>query len=138
MAETPNSIVTPQHVKTAYAVCTAAKSDYTSTTNAVRLLPLATVPNGALVKKVTAIPRGSNPTSNKLHLYGSPDGTTMYLTDSALLPAYSDSTGTATTKADFGYTNDAPLRVQAGEELWVATSVAVTGGVVFRVEYEAF
>lgn len=140
MAETPNSFISPQHVKTSTAVVTSAKADYTtSPTGAVRLLAAASVPNGALVKRLTAISKGGNPSANQLQLYRSYDsGVTVVFADSSVLPAYSLATSTAVTKGDFGYTNDSPLRVQAGEELWVATAATLAAGVVFIVEYEAF
>jgi hypothetical protein len=138
MAVTPNSLITPQSVVAATAVCVAAKTDLTTTTSAQRLVAAASNPNGGLVKRLFAIPRGTAP-AMQLQLYRSINaGVTLTLADSAQLPAFTASTAAAVTKGDFGYTADAPLRLQAGEELWVGTGVAVAAGVVFVAEIEAF
>lgn len=138
MSTTPNSIVTPQTMQSAWAVVTAAKSTYADNVNAVRLLPSASVPNGALVKRLFAIPRATV-SANQLQVYRSPDmGSTLGYADSALMAAYTMSATTATPKTDFGYSDAAPLRVKAGEELWCASAVALSAGIVFVVEYEAY
>jgi hypothetical protein len=138
MSTQPNSIVTPQNVVTATAVCTAAKSTYADNANAVRLLPAASNPNGSMVKHLTAMPRGTvAPT--QLQLFRSPDqGQTLNLVDSTLMGAYTLSQTTAIPKSDFGYSAFTPLRVEPGEELWVGIGVALAAGVIFSVEYEAF
>ena len=138
MSTTPNNVILPQSVQTAYAICTAAKTTYANNANGVRLLPAASVPNGALVKRCYAIPRNSVVTT-QLQLFRSPDqGTTLILSDSALMGAYTMSQTTAIPKTDFGYGVSLPVRVEAGEELWVGIGVALSAGVVFIVEYEAF
>lgn len=135
MSTTPNSFVTPQALKTFQVVATAAKSTYGDATNAVRLVNAAANVNGLFVKRLFAITRSSCG-ATQLQAYRSPDGVTMNFADSALLPAYSLASTTAAAKGDFGYTNDFYMRLQAGEELWVATGAAVSGGAVFIAECE--
>lgn len=139
MAVTPNSVVTPQNVKHSTAVCTAAKTDLSNNTNAVRLLAAASNVNGVLVKRVYAIPRGTS-VATQLQLFTSKDaGVTLSFSNSALLPAYTNSNNTRVEKGEFtDITADFPARLEAGEELWCGTGVALTAGIVFHVEYEAF
>lgn len=135
---TTNTAVLPQTPVTASAVVTASKTTYNDNVNAVRLIPAATVPNGALIKKLSAIPRASV-TASQLQIYRSPDqGTTLYLVDSALLPAYTMSSTTAVPKTDFGYADSNILKLKAGEELWCASAVALSAGIVFNIDYEAY
>lgn len=138
MSVTANSVVTPQIVRTATAVCTAAKTTYNDNANAVRLIGAATNPNGALVKRLFAIPR-STVGATQLQLYRSPDaGTTLVLAESALMSAYTMAQTTAAPKTDFGYSDGAPMRLAAGEELWAGIGFSVTGGIAFIAEYEAY
>ena len=96
------------------------------------------MPNGALVKRLYAMPRATCAASQLL-LFRSPDqGTTLALADSALLNAYTMSSTTAVPKTDFGFSDAFSIKIAAGEELWVATAVALAAGVVFVVEFEAY
>jgi hypothetical protein len=45
---------------------------------------------------------------------------------------------TAIPVTNFGYTEEVPIRLAAGEELYVATTVALAGGIVFHAEYTDF
>lgn len=137
MAVTPNSLVTPQNVRRAAAVCTAAKTTYADATNAVKLADAGA--NGSLVKSVKALPRATV-TATQLQLYASPDnGTTMHLIDSVLMAAYTMAQTTAVPVTDFALiSNDAPLRLGAGDSLWVAIGVALAGGIVFRAGIEDY
>lgn len=136
MAVTANSIITPQTPLAATAVVTTANSTYTDTpTNTVQLLGSST--NGARVTKLTALARATN-TATELQLYTSPDGgTTKRLVDSKLMAAYTVAQTTGQAKTDFGFSESAPLILQAGESLWVGIGVSNTG-VVFRAEGFAY
>lgn len=134
MAVTPNNIITPQAVKTANAVCTAAKSTYADSTNAVKLLTAGA--NGSVLYGLTAVPRATV-TATQLQLYRSPDnGTTMYLINSALMGAYTMAQTTAAPVTDFGYSETVPLRLGSSDTLWVGAGVALSGGIVFDARYE--
>jgi hypothetical protein len=77
MAVTANSIVTPQGIKSASAVCTAAKTTLNDSTNAVKILTPGA--NGSVLYGLKALARATV-TATQLQLYRSPDnGTTMYL-----------------------------------------------------------
>lgn len=136
MAVTPNSVITPQAVKSANAVCTAAKTTYADATNAVLLLTAGA--SGAVVYGITAIPRGTMTADNKVMLFRSRDnGATLYYVDAVLVPAYSTDTGTTKpTKGLVGYSETAPLRLGANETLYVATYTAAANGVVVDAQYE--
>lgn len=139
MAVTPNSVVTPQKVLTYNAVCTTAKTNYFDTTNAVKLIEGDDIPNGALIKSLRAIARATTSADIQLQFYRSRDGgVTLILSKSVVLPAYTYSTTTAPTAADFGATPDAPIRLGPGEEIWVAIATGLASGVVFEAEVEAY
>jgi hypothetical protein len=134
MTTTPNSIITAQAIKSADAVCTAAKTTYNDSTNAVRLVTAGA--NGSILYGLKAIPRATV-TATQLQLYRSPDnGTTMQFINSALMAAYTMANTTAAPVTDLGYTETAPLRIAAGDTLWVGAAVALAGGIVFDAQYE--
>lgn len=134
MAVTPNNIITPQAVRTANAVTTAAKTTYGDAVNAVKIVTPG--PNGAVLYGLKAAPRATV-TATQLQLYRSPDnGTTMYLIGSALMAAYTMAQTTAAPVSDFGYSESAPLRLGAADTLWVGAGVALAGGISFDAQYE--
>lgn len=134
MTVTANSIVTPQSVKSANAVCTAAKTTYNDATNAVNALNAGT--NGSVLYSLKAVPRATV-TATQLQLYRSRDsGTTLWLIATAVMSAYTMANTTAPTATDFGYSETNPLRLAAGDSLYVGAAVALAGGIVFDVQYE--
>jgi len=134
MPVTANSIITPQAVKSASAVCTAAKTTYGDATNAVKILTAGA--SGSVLYGLKAAPRATV-TATQLQLYRSPDnGTTMYLVNSAVMGAYTMAQTTAAPITDFGYTETSPLRLASTDTLWVAIGVALAGGVSFDGQYE--
>jgi hypothetical protein len=131
---TSNSIVTPQGLRTADAVCTAAKTTYNDSTNAVKLLTPGA--SGSLLYSLRAIPRATV-TATQLQLFRSPDnGTTMYLLTTALMAAYTMAQTTQALPTSFEYTETTPLRVAAGDTLWVGIGVALASGIVFDAACE--
>lgn len=134
MAVTPNSIVTAQAVKSASAVATAAKTTLSDSTNAVKLLTPGA--NGSVLYGLKALARATV-TATKVQLYRSPDnGTTMNLIATTVMAAYTMTNTDAQAVTDFGYTETSPLRVAAGDTLWIGASVALAGGIVFDAQYE--
>lgn len=139
-----NALVTPQAPIGLTAVVTTANSTYTdSPTNSVEFLPasgsaISTVaPRGMRLSKVTALARATN-TATELQLFVSDStGATKRFIASAVMPAYTVAQTTKQTAADFGFTDAAPLILQAGERLWLATGVANTG-IVGRAEGGAY
>lgn len=134
MATTPNSIITPQSLKAQSVVVTAAKTTLNDSANASGLVSASG--NGAVVYRITAMPRATV-TATQLQLYRSPDaGTTLYLINSVLMSAYTLANTTAVPVTDFGYSESNPLRLLASEVLYVGAAVALAGGIVFTAQYE--
>jgi len=134
LATTPNAIITPQSIKTANAICTAAKTTLNDATNAVLLLAAQT--NGAILYGLKATPRATV-TATQLQLYRSPDaGTTLYLIDSVLMAAHTIANTTEAATTDFGYSETLPLRLSSVDALYVGAAVALAGGIVFDAQFE--
>lgn len=137
MAVTPNSIVTAQAIRTATAVCTAAKTTYNDTANAVALLGAQS--NGCVIYSLKAMPRAQNAAAIQLQLYRSPDaGVTLYLINTVTMAVSNVTTTTGSvTPTDFGYSESNPLRLGNTDLLYVAIASALAGGVVFDAQLEA-
>ncbi|MDM9594734.1 hypothetical protein QU617_15605 [Pseudomonas guariconensis] len=122
--------------KTGSAIATAAVSGV-GTNTPTGLVPLgaAAGANGALVTKITAMPRATV-TASSLLLYSSKDaGATFQIIDSELMAAYTLAATTAIPETSFGnISQDTPLRLQAGEQLYVGSQVALAAGIQFRSE----
>ena len=135
MANTPLPAYV-QTQKTGSAVVTTAVTNITTDTptNLVALGDAAGV-NGGLVTKVTAMPRATV-TASSLLLYTSKDnGGTYNLIDSELMAAYTLSATTAIPETTFGNISPStPLRLEAGEQLYVGSQVLLAAGIVFRSE----
>lgn len=136
MAVTPNSIVTPQAVKSGYAMATTAKTVFTDTSNLVLLYTAGS--NGGLLKEVVASTLATTSAAVKLMLYSSKDGlTTAQAFSSVLYPAYTQSANTATPVTPFAeITEIAPKRLVAGEAVYAAIGVA--GNMQFRAGGEDY
>jgi hypothetical protein len=132
MAVTANSIITPQAVKLATAVCTSANTALDSPTQAVSLLTAGT--NGAVLYRLTALPRATV-TATKLQLYRYASSTYYYIGES-LMAAYTMAQTTTNPGTDFGFAETSPLRLNASDELRVAIGVSLAGGIVFTAQYE--
>lgn len=94
--------------------------------------------DGALLTKLTALPRATV-TASSLYLFVSKDsGTTKRLVSSSLLEAHTVAITTAIPTTDFGYTETDTLRLEAGEELYVSTAVALADGIVMTAQTSDF
>lgn len=127
-----------QSPKTATAVATAvATITDDNPSNTVLLLTAGS--DGAILTRLTAIPRATV-TASSLVLYVSSDGgTTKRLIDSVLMSAATVNTTTAVAVTTFStYTETTPLRLAASDKLYVGTQVALSGGIVFKAEYTDF
>lgn len=134
MATTPNSVVTAQALRTRNALCTAAKTTYSDATNAVQLCQAGA--NGSILYGLSAIPRATV-TATQLQLFRSPDnGVTLYLVSTALMAAFTMAQTTQAAKTVFEFTETAPLRLAAGDSLYVGIGVALAGGIVFDTSLE--
>ena len=136
MAVTANSIITPQTPKSAQAVCTAQKVTTTLNDNSNTVLLLTAGPNGCRLTKLVATPRATVSATGCL-VFTSPDGTAMYLKDSASMAAQTIPTPitAAVTRNDFAYSDANPMILGPNERVYVAISVALAAGVVFAAEY---
>jgi hypothetical protein len=77
--------------------------------------------------------------SSLLVFISSDSGTTKRLIDSELMAAYTMATTTAVPETTFTmYSETTPLRLMAGDKLYVGSQVALAGGIVFRAEYTDF
>ena len=125
-----------QTQKTGSAVVTAAAANI-ATNTPTNLIPLgdAAGVDGALVTKITAMPRATV-TASSLLLYTSKDrGATYALVDSELMAPYTLTATTAIPETTFGNISPAnPLRLEAGERLYVGSQVLLAAGIVFRSE----
>jgi hypothetical protein len=95
--------------------------------------------DGAILTRLTAIPRATV-TASSLVLFISKDGgTTQRLIDSELMSAYTMATTTAVPETVFAFYNESsPLRLEAGDRIYVGSQVALAGGIVFRAEFTDF
>lgn len=104
-------------------------------TNAVAIATAG--PNGAVVTKVTAMPRASvTPSSLVLFLVKSSAPTVYNLIDSELMGLYTFSTTTAIPETVFtNISDETPIRLEVGDILYAGTQVALAAGIVFKAEW---
>jgi hypothetical protein len=126
-----------QTPKTATAVCTAAATLTDTPSNTVLLVTAGS--DGAILTRLTAIPRATVTASSLVIFISKDGGTTQRLIDSELMSAYTMATTTAVpeTVVPF-YSEAAPLRLEAGDRIYVGSQVALAGGIVFRAEFTDF
>jgi hypothetical protein len=127
-----------QTPKNASAIVTTASADLaTDPTNTVLLLTAGA--DGALLTRLRAIPRATVTASNLLLWVSLDNGTTKHLLDSVLMAAHTVATTTAIPTTSFtSYTEDTPLRLEAGAKLYVGSAVTLAGGIVFNGNYTDF
>ena len=135
-----NYLVSPQSIQSASANTSVARTSLnpTVTTGAVRLIAKATNPAGALVRKVSLKPADTC-TQTAHYLFRSPDeGTTLYFIADAVTPAWTKSNTTVSPNTDFGFTVSSPLYLEANDELWCGSAVALGAGFIWDAVYEAY
>ena len=126
---------TPQ---TATAVCTTGGTVANDTpSNSVLLMTAGA--DGCIVSRLWAMPRDTV-TATALYLFVSQDsGSTKRLKDSVLMPAATLAVTSAVTITQFtNYSEAAPLRLKAGDQLYVSIGVSLSSGIVFSVEWVDF
>lgn len=154
MAQGNNTAVFAQTPKTAMAVVTAAISSLTADqpTGVVLLMTGAPVSaaldsngrpisnGGSLLTRLTAMPRATTAAANSLVLYLSNDsGVTMRLIDSETLPAQGVTATAGINETAFAnYSETRPLRLGAGDRLYVGAQTALPAGIVFKAEISDF
>lgn len=136
MTVSPNSIVTPQGPGSAYVSQSFTANTTLTTTPSNTALLMTAGANGARVVKVRAIPIATV-SATMLQLYRSSDaGTAKGFMGAVTAAAYTLAGATAPATSDFGVTDDNPILLTAGEQLYVAAGV--TGSWCFHVEWGAY
>ena len=126
-----------QTPKTATAVATAAATLTDTPSNTVLLMTAGA--DGCIVTGLTAIPRATVTASSLVLFISKDNGSTQRLIDSELMSAYTMATTTAIPETVFSRISEsAPLRLEAGDRLYVGSQVALAGGIVFKAEYTDF
>lgn len=133
MAVTANSIITPQGVQTA-SVPFGATANLNLITPTQTTLLLTAGPNGGRLTRLEALANASQ-VATQVQFYRSVDGgTTKTLVRAVAFPAYTLTTTNTIPVLDFGFSDDNPLILAAGEKIYEASAVAVTG-LVGRAEW---
>jgi len=138
MAKT-NVAAFAQSPKTATAVVTAAATN-TGTDTPTGVVTLFTAgPDGAIMTRLTAIPRASvSASALLLYLSSSADSyATQRLIDSETMPLQNITTGAGIGETTFAnYSEARPGRLAPGDRIGVASALSVN--VVFKAEYTDF
>lgn len=127
-----------QTTKTGTAVVTLAGTITNDAPSNTVLIATAGA-EGALLTRLTAIPRATI-TASALYLFISQDnGVTKRLVDSVLMKAHTVASTTAIPVTDFtNISETTPIRLEAGDELYVSSGVALTDGIVFTAQMTDF
>ena len=124
-----------QTPKTATAVVSAAATVYSDTpSNTVELLTAGA--DGALVTRLAAMPRATVTASSLLLFLQKSGQTTKRLIDSELMSAHTLAATTAIPETVFANVSDStPIRLEAGDKLFVGSLVALAAGIVFAAQW---
>lgn len=133
-----NTAAFAQTNKTGTAVLTLA-SVITNDTPTNTVLIATAGADGAIVSSLCFMPRATV-TATALYLFISKDaGVTKRLIDSELMAAYTMAATTATPETKFANISESlPLRLAAGDQLYVGAGVALAGGIVAKCEWMDF
>lgn len=127
-----------QTPRTATAVVTGAATVANDTpANTMELMTAGA--EGCILTSLSAMPRGTV-TASSLVLWLSKDGgTTKRIRDSVLMNAYTLAATTAIPVTRFAnISENTPIRLEAGDKLYVGSQVALAAGIVFEAEYTDF
>lgn len=127
-----------QTPKTATAVATAAATVGTDAPTGTVLLMTAGA-DGCIVTSLAAMPRATVTASNLLLFLSKDGGTTKLLIDSELMAAQTLATTTAIAETVFSRISESsPLRLEAGDKLYIGSQVALASGIVFTAQFTDF
>lgn len=124
---------------TATAVVTGAVASLTgdAPTNTLELLTAGA--DGCIVTSLQAMPRATVTASSLLLFLSNDGGTTKRLIGSTLMAAHTVATTTAIPETKFSTISEtSPLRLAAGDKLYVGSQVALASGIVFKAEFTDF
>lgn len=127
-----------QTLKTATAVATVAVADLGTDSPTNTLLLVTAGADGAILTKLSAIPRATVTARDIVLFISKNGGTTKQFIDSKLMSAHTQAVTTATPITAFDYSESTPFRLEAGDELYVGSQVALADGIVFRAEFTNF
>lgn len=128
-----------QTPKISTVVITLACSSFADDSPLDSSLLLTAGADGCLVTSLTAMPRATVTASSLLLFTSNDSGTTQRLIDSELMSAHTVAVTTAIPETNFANISETtPLRLAAGEQLYVGSQVALAGGIVFKAEYTDF
>lgn len=127
-----------QSPKTATAVATGAVGSIAGDTPTNVVLLMTAGADGAILTKLTATPRATVTASSLVVFISKDSGTTNRLIDSALMGAHTVATTTKIPATAFSYSESAPLRLEAGDQIYVGSQVALASGIVFQTEFTDF
>lgn len=138
MAGTPTAVFA-QTPKTADAAVTAALGNLgTDAPTGLSLLMTAGA-NGCIVSRLSAAPRGTVTASGLCLFLSRDNGVTVRLKDSVTMAAQTVAVTSGITPTIFpNYAETKPMRLAAGDKLYVGSQVALAAGIVFSVEYTDF
>ncbi|WP_296232370.1 hypothetical protein [uncultured Pseudomonas sp.] len=120
-------------IQTAVVTAALASLATDSPTGTELLVPGAT--EGCIVTRVAVMPRGSVTVSSLVLFVKKSGQSAVRPIRSVLMPLHTMSTTTAIPETVFpNISDDAPLRLGAGDELYVGSQVAQAAGVVFEAE----
>ena len=94
---------------------------------------------GAIVTRLTAIPRATVTASSLVLFLSKDNGVTQRIIDSELMSAYTLAATTAVPETPFpNITETTPLRLEAGDKLYFGSQVALAAGIVAKTEWTDF
>jgi hypothetical protein len=137
----PKTFTAPfaQSPKTATAVVTAAVGNLGTDAPTGTVLLMTAGTEGAIMTRLWAIPRATVTPSSLLLFISSDAGVTQRLKDSESMASQTVSTTAAIAETTFpNYSESRPLRLGAGDRLYVGTQVAQATGILFSAEYTDF
>lgn len=134
-----NVAVFAQTPKTGTAVATLVSASITTDTPTNTVLLMTAGVNGAIVTRLSAIPRATVTASSLVLFISSDAGVTQRLFDSVTMAAQAVTTAAGVIATPFtNYSEARPLRLAAGDRLYFGTQVALASGIVAKVEWTDF
>ena len=129
-----------QTPRTLPAVATAALGGLGTTSITGAVLVATAGADGSIVTKISAMPSATTTASSLvLFLVKAATPAVYGMIDSVLLGAYTAATTTAIPFTQFtNISESTPIRLEAGDKLYVGTQVALAAGIVFKAEWMDF
>ncbi len=129
-----------QTPRTGTAVVTAAVGNATTDAPTGAVLLATAGADGAIVTRLSAMPRTTlSATGLLLFLVKSASPSVYRLIDSEQMTTYAESASVATPETPFpNISESTPLRLEAGDMLYVASKSAIATGIVFKAEWTDF